>query len=1098
MSLREFLSANREKLLLSPQQQDPAKEYYRLSSGVLQDKFISIWPLIENLELFEQLTSQTAKEVAEACADFRAQIVVGCTMTVRHLFEGLRPHLPRNIALEYLGNYPLLPLRGNNVSRLRNKRAIVLTDVMSTGQLVDDTVGFLADNDIEVSGVFGLVRAFHRQAEPRISDIACGRTVFTPSRVASRGTRQLPVRWCLDVHVDVRTRQEVPDTKSIPTDPLTIYPQAELTQDPFSSPLLEMDTEAARVEGNDELKIGYFSSGLDRFTLFFHTESLVRRNLSLVIKTIQSKFARFQAAGYLPPVLVTTPSKENREFMRAVLEAEDMRPHKVDYVLFSRTDDFDGSYSHILLGKDELIRGRPAIVLLSTIQSTETVRAISAVLSLHDCPDVSIFCGVNRTNPASASFLARVLRLRTQKSGTSSGIEHVPDSTRSDGHHFELTSLLRVPDLSASDLTRMENFVSAQFRRFRSRCGTETLRSLSYVDLKYFQAQPIEDMFDIEATGERTFASTDAQRRESISICRAAKVALTEREPDALIKQLRSNDLSKGGLFAVFRYLLADSTTLSSFPYRQQLWEAFDIALDDVKMEIKAALAASPDLENGQARDSLFRAVNKERQLLVGLALFSQFFPSTVPEDATGRASDPARHRVARLLGIFLEEPEELSTLARLYSMEWCYAIAFAALLLGVRGIARQDGEEEEEEEEKENRLRDQLHFIKEQANAKSGDLIDHLPPNAVLARLLPEEIATDETRDAQVRRPLVARISSIIDALVPDPIPNTGGCLAALVDELCIPRPQHTFCAIMLGTVPPRLQSNYDTHCPEGGKFSFMNREVATDFIPDLNNLLFASTKLEALAGFAERILKATPQSGLWTGYFLRRSSPDLLAEVRELTQTVQLARTTQELTNTDIEVISRLSASVSRKLWGRHRLHAPASEAESAFFNYLIHFRCGLLGILEEAIVKGCSRIGGYRNVKVSGTAIRRVWKDVNPETFVLCDPSLLLRAFENYVANFRHARVFENCEKDQVPDVIGAVSARLTEDDQHIVVEFKSQGEGPEKAVDTHTTLNTFRESLSEFGCTVNPFNDPEGNYVIQITVPVTPWSGALGDA
>src|SRR5262249_1492811 len=147
---------------------------------------------------------------------------------------------------------------------------------------------------------------------------------------------------------------------------------------------------------------------------------------------------------------------------------------------------------------------------------------------------------------------------------------------------------------------------------------------------KYFEPQEIPDHEGIvePATGQHPRQNPEGGQTdeldENVDIATRAKNALVQRKPTELIELISNQTLSKAGLFAVYRYLLADTSSLGLFSNRQSLSQTFARALDETGRQILGIQQDNPDLADEPARDRLQRAIARERQLLVGVALFSQ------------------------------------------------------------------------------------------------------------------------------------------------------------------------------------------------------------------------------------------------------------------------------------------------------------------------------------------------------------------------------------------------------------------------------------------------------------------------------------------
>ena len=1076
-SLEAFLRENQLTLTVFARDQEPPADFYQTHSGLFQDRFVTMWPLIENVDLFDEATRLASQELLRICAAQRAQVVVGSTMTVRHLFEGMRPRVSEGLRLEHLGNYPLLPLRAEHLVALKGRRVIVFTDVVSSGRLIDDTVSFLDRNDVKVVAVVALVRLVHDFTGSRISQSSNGSYCFRT------GSLSLPFVCYHEIDVAARRIGDASGAASIPMDPTTVLPQAQtdLRRDPFATPELDLEDEASAISENEELRLGYYRAGHDRFTAFLNIDSIVKRHIGRIRTIIRDRIAAAKRQGLPRPILVSTPSKENRDLLRAVLNGEDGHRLDLEYVLFSRVDEFEGSSAYFLLCKHENVRGRPAIVLLSSIQSTETVRWLSAILSLNGCPTVTILCVVNRTSPASASFLARILRLRTSSHAGPAGAHGLHGSDASQERrgdldsNFELIAILRLWDLSTPDLATMEALAQAQFQRFWERCGGNVLLSLSRTDLRYFQPR---DVYELPPTREAVIRRPRAQGTlsQDMQVCLAAMAALMERNPVPLIELIGQQDLDKNSLFAIYRYLLGDPSTLGFPPHSLRLSEAFATALEKADARIGIA-AASADLLSAERRDELSGAIVTERHLLVGAGLFSQFLSPTAQYGEAEIAIDRVGNHVRALLDRFQTEPLSVMTLARLSDISWSYALTFAATLLELVTL--------DDEDVGAQRTADALEHIKESVS-QAATRDQFLSPNIRLVCSLAPSASADG-QDMSVLISLIAALSGIIETLRPERHVSTGQCLAEIRREVFWPKPHHTFCYNNLRISPRRLLEIYDEAAQDGGELSFRDTSRESEALAELNNLIYAASKLSRISSFAKILILETYENGDWVRYFVSQDSDGFDLHIREMTEIAQIMRSRQAALHSEIDSLITTCDQIVKKIWGDPEASEEAVvdriqfDRQSEFFRFISQFENDFAVMLDRAVAAGRDRISRQTGVVRDRIEVEIQWLAAE-KLYVLCDPGILFMALENFVSNFKYSQAFDELPADTSRTVIGSI--RVEADGETVTVTFQSRGErlqiGPEGRL---TTTEDHRRRLRDFDCYIEE-EETDGGFGISL--------------
>src|SRR5262249_42684867 len=142
---------------------------------------------------------------------------------------------------------------------------------------------------------------------------------------------------------------------------------------------------------------------------------------------------------------------------------------------------------------------------------------------------------------------------------------------------------------------------------------------------------------------------------------------------------------------------------------------------------------------------------------------------------------------------------------------------------------------------------------------------------------------------------------------------------------------------------------------------------------------------------------------------------------------------------------------------------------EQDSPFFKFIAHFECDLPQLLDSAIDTARARINRRCGVYLDRGAFGGSWYQLRGKNiFILCHPTLLLMAFDNYVANFYHSSSFD-AVSEGVAGVIGTIDSTADEDGV-VRVTFSSLGERQEERQVLGWTMTDHQRRLHEYGCDV----------------------------
>lgn len=654
---------------------------YLLHSGITQDRFVTIWPIIENFDLFSRVTNLLSEAITSIAVRHNIDIVLGCTTTVMHLLDALKPRLQHVTDVFYIGTHPLLLHSDTATLRLRNKNVLILTDVISSGTLCSDICQEVSYCGASPAAIASLYHAYDATHSGLVSD-ALGRRSLNVDTYPAKTNVPIYSYSTVSVHTGKQSgsgEYSVVDVESV------FPPVASIELDTSHQPLIPIHEDKRLFAEQCVMSLGYFNKRLDTFSIYSHISGLLEKKISAIesvlghwYSTNKPQVAKSNTFNKLP-LLVTTTTNDNRYLISLLSRHLKENGFQVQFAAFSRFDDLEAAFPFLLSESQDSIEGRPVLVLLSTIHSSVTARSLAALLSLHGATSIDIFAILNRMTPGSSSFLSRIAHLNENRPNNRTESNKDGDPKNTKYRSFSFRSLYRIWDLASADLHRVERIVLSRFKQFTVNLPP-TLRLMAENDLKHFRPTDIHECTP-PTPGEKH--NNDIEAIESVEIYLCLEDFLRTRHIDPLLKALEQAGHSKSNFFALCRYILSDFGRLTTVERRTQLTHSFVTLFN--KSSTRISSAATP-----QERKS---AVAYEKLVLTGCALFSPLF-LTLPDCSTNNSEAKDCPRtildcLERIRESMSTSPRCESLLARIENIDWCFSFIFA--LNSIHGTVRRD-----------------------------------------------------------------------------------------------------------------------------------------------------------------------------------------------------------------------------------------------------------------------------------------------------------------------------------------------------------------------------------------------------------------------
>ena len=603
-----LLDARDHHRRVSPRDTHIKNPAFLSTSGQYQRQFVTAWGLFDKPWFFEDCMERLADRAAKIRAEEGKwfSTIVTCSATGRHIMEHLQSRIETSddpVRLHYLGPFPYHGLRHQD-AELRDQPVLVVTDIVAKGRMIRnilDVVARLRGRPVAVLSLVGLVEAGNNAA-----------TMIEYGNSLGVEQRTVPASYLTIYPIEKVSACE----KEYRIDPSTILPE-EASPGTGYRPLILPREALTQFESSKALTAGLFQAGLRRVSVAIHLKRLFDRFGPSIWKSISNLFAE-------DSILVTTLSKEDGVFREFVEREAAGIGHSLESVFIPRSDSIDFDFPYFLTPsmKDRLSGGR-VVLLLSSLQTSEKLRKLVALLAQSDVRHITVLCLLNRMGARTVKFVSRIQKM-AQGLG---GLGEEPES-----FEFQFKYVYELRDLHGEALRKTLETVDWMTSHYISSTTVQTYRSLTEQEVRRywhttpmtgykFEARgPSEGEGVLELGGEsleyktldgRFFAMCSylAQRRESGAV----------RDYLPVIRELPKEE-NRRMLYLMYAVLLSD---VSYLRLSNKFGELRKTLIESIEISRAARLKLDADFIHGHhVDDQISGAVQRETYYMFGLALF--------------------------------------------------------------------------------------------------------------------------------------------------------------------------------------------------------------------------------------------------------------------------------------------------------------------------------------------------------------------------------------------------------------------------------------------------------------------------------------------
>lgn len=956
---------------------------YETFSGLALEKFLSVWPLIEDGELYNQLLDCIADAIFAKCEENGIDVVVGCTLTVMNIFEGLRERAPAGLQLVYLGSHPLQKSGEDLKELLAHRRVFVFADVQSTGQLVSEICTLVMDHE----GQIVMTEALYK-----VSNDITGVKDFDELKV--RGDAIPFFAYC-PVRIPTVDINKTNNISRI--DMETVYPVASpqsIREDPAFDPILDF-VEAVNSSPNEICSVGYFLNKAKTFSIYADIDRLFELG-RVEIEAQLGTWIDDMRVKDDDPIIVTTPTAENRRLVAKLEKYFQEHKIKTKFVFFQRNDDLEGSFPYRFLDrKKNSVTGRNVIVLLSTVHSSDTLRALSAQLSFWQCKKINILTIVNRMTPASASFVSRIFKLRDVQYPANPGSEKTPSVLARGSSEFNFQSVYRIWDLSVVDLQRSERFIQSRFESFSRKNQSNVLETILITQRRFFQPLDIDT-----ARGgiyKWILPETAAEvSKYNFPIVSALRAFARNREMREMLSLLSNGNLSRRQSFALLTILLADLPTVSSQNSSEKLSEAL------------LGLLSQEQLDDGFDKISDTNFIRSESSALVMVGITAPIlFPKN--KRTSARHQKALLERLLELVAIVAQNPYSIEAISRLRNRDWCFGLAFAF------GELSEQHEADSEVEEMVSAL-DILQTSVDRCLHESKLEVDQSLETSFKEYFVQNPPRTPSTGgdldDRMLERELLADVhqgvTSLRDNFTQSSHSSLGFCIRSIRQQILWTKPHHSEIGRGLHDYSRELilrlrEAEIDDTDTYRIDFASEKDRVGKA----ITELRIAVANTSDILALSRKLIENQHSTQAWTKEFLEFGPGTVENERARLDLLLENARSTGVLALSNAREIVDKCDSILSSIYGTSEIGSN-STYEGNFTRFLCSHEIKLRSFIEDAIQNSTSNLMAALNLP-EPPDVPLNWNISGMDQdkmFVLTKPDVLRQTLDNFIQNFRHS--------------------------------------------------------------------------------------------
>lgn len=465
-----------------------ARSAFKLLSGQVVKRFVTIWELFDHREEFEECLEMLTKKALEIRARVRFSRIVTATPSARELAYSLFARIQERgfdpeLNVSHFGTDWTKGFLKNGSTSLKDQVVLILADVVNSGYLIHAMSEVIAKNGGTVKSVLCVVIT-----NPEW--IAYQQSEGVPHRFDSKNLKAR-LHSVAEFGISPLDPDEYDEAKIIPIDYNAVLPEQRHVSSLHYARAFPISLTFQHLEAAEAIDFASFEIDDHRFSCAMVLPRLLKRFEQDIWKHISrpivdaARRAREEASAGDPSdklLLVTTHKREDLLFKNYIADCLEKEGYGTSCAITLKRGVTDSPHLGLSLGAQGVdVKGKEVVLALATLSTQEKLRSIVSLLVEGQVKKITVVCLLNRMGPFTTSFIKAIERFTkrvTVDVTSTSGVVSFTD--------FEFLMVYSFLDLREVDLAAVTSELDWLFSGFRGRTKVASFVRVSERMESYF------------------------------------------------------------------------------------------------------------------------------------------------------------------------------------------------------------------------------------------------------------------------------------------------------------------------------------------------------------------------------------------------------------------------------------------------------------------------------------------------------------------------------------------------------------------------------------------------------------------------------------
>ena len=464
---------------------------FRLATSTrFQKEFVSLWELFDHTNEYKVCSTALA-DLAKSIRQVNPfSAIVTCTATAKHLLERIHSLVETErepVQVHYLHAYPFVSPDGRSTLNFRGQRVLLLTDVVASGSLVEELARTVTELGGTVIGALCVVLV----GESKIAELASSNE---PPRLKLSEGQEIYLYSLTDYIIPELKPHQFNQAYEIKINPYTVFPYDIEIHPSNTGGRFSLTEFFEHTEQSNALTFDFYEWDNSRFTSAVNLDRLFGKfGGAIWEKVSEAIFVPEPSSTKRPPkasgksqlnILTTfnATDLEFKEFVAERLAGDSTTACDTRFAYLQRQEVIRDRDAFLVFPRKSYaeIDGKSVTVLLSSIQSSQTLRDLASFLATANVTEINIVCLINRMGRRTNAFINRVRDLLKGLGRNSN------EPTR-----FNFTSIYAVCDFDTADIKQIQDTAKTLLDHYVTSTTVPSFVNCTERFRKYFMSHQI-------------------------------------------------------------------------------------------------------------------------------------------------------------------------------------------------------------------------------------------------------------------------------------------------------------------------------------------------------------------------------------------------------------------------------------------------------------------------------------------------------------------------------------------------------------------------------------------------------------------------------